>query len=81
MLRPTAKKVTVRENYILAVMFDNGEKRLFDVKPYICGNWYGKLAEKEYFAKAAVDGFTVAWPEGQDICPDDLYYLSSSENR
>ena len=35
--------------------------------------YYGKLADPEYFASAKVDGFTVVWPEGQDICPDDLY--------
>lgn len=73
MLRPTAKKVTAKENYILEIIFDNGEVKEFDTKPYIKGEWYGKLQNVSYFNSAYTDGFTVAWPEGQDICPDELY--------
>ena len=29
-----------------------------------------------YFSLAKADGFTVIWPDGQDICPDELYYNS-----
>lgn len=35
MLRPTAIDVFPEENYILRIVFDNGETKLFDVKPYI----------------------------------------------
>ncbi len=76
MLRPTAKKVTAQNDYLLKIEFDNGEVRQFDVKPYIKGSWYGHLAEKSYFMSAMTDGFTVCWPEGQDLCPDELYSLS-----
>ena len=76
MLRPTAIKVNPLEIYIIQVQFDNGEIKLFDVKPYIKGAWYGELKEKSYFSTVHTDGFTVAWANGQDICPDDLYYLS-----
>ena len=73
MLRPTAVGVKAEENYILRIVFDNGETKLFDVKPYIRGEWYGKLADKAYFQSVRTDGFTVVWPEGQDLCPDELY--------
>ena len=43
MLRPTATKVVPTSDYQLIVTFDNGEKRRFDVKPYIKGSWYGNL--------------------------------------
>ena len=43
MLRPTATSVRAEEGYILDVEFDNGERKQFDVKPYIKGSWYGKL--------------------------------------
>ena len=46
MLRPTAIKVFPQEDYTLRIIFDNGEEKLFDVKPYIKGNWYGELKEK-----------------------------------
>lgn len=76
MLRPTAIQVKPLENFMLAVTFDNGEAKQFDVKPYISGTFYGKLADKSYFATVKTNGFSVEWADGQDICPDDLYYLS-----
>jgi len=75
MLRPTAVEVHPEENYKIKVAFDNGEVKLFDVKPYIKGEWYGKLFDKAYFNSVKTDGFTVVWPEGQDLCPDELYHL------
>lgn len=76
MLRPTAIKVIPQKDYFLEILFDNGERKIFDVKPYICGEWYGELKNSRYFERVNTDGFTIVWPNGQDICPDDLYYLS-----
>ena len=75
-LRPTATKVIPMDDFLLRVSFDDGETKDFDVKPYICGNWYGELANPVYFQSVFVNGFTVAWSNGQDICPDELYYNS-----
>ena len=76
MLRPTAISVKAVDNYVIDVKFDNGEEKKFDVKPYIKGEWYGQLKDKAYFKAVATDGYTVTWPNGQDICPDELYELS-----
>ena len=78
MLRPTATKVVPTSDYQLIVTFDNGEKRRFDVKPYIKGSWYGYLKDPGYFSAVSVNGYTVEWPEGQDLCPDELYYNSTA---
>jgi len=75
MLRPTAVQVEVICAYQILVLFDNGEKKYFYVEPYIKGEWYGKLNSFEYFKRVATDGYTVVWPDGQDICPDELYDL------
>ncbi len=75
MLRPTAVSVVPQDDYIIRVKFDNGEEKDFDVKPYIKGEWYGRLNDPAYFKAVATDGYTVTWPDGQDICPDDLYSL------
>jgi len=79
MLRPTAIWVKANDDYTLNVEFDNGEKKRFDVRPYIKGEWYGQLDNMEYFKQVRVDGFTVIWPDGQDICPDELYEMSEEE--
>ncbi|MDD2232988.1 MAG: DUF2442 domain-containing protein [Sphaerochaetaceae bacterium] len=79
MLRPTAIKVVPLNDFLLQVTFDNGEIKDFDVKPYIKGKWYGELANKAYFSCASADGYSIKWPNGQDICPDELYYCSKKE--
>ena len=76
MLRPTVVKVLPENNYILLLEFDNGEKKFFDVKPYIKGTWFYELSNQAYFNRVHANGFNIEWPNGQDICPDDLYYNS-----
>ena len=49
MLRPTAKTVVPMKDYMLRISFDNGERKDFDVKPYIRGSWYGELSDPAYF--------------------------------
>lgn len=78
MLRPTVIRVEVICAYQILVEFDNGERKCFDVEPYIKGDWYGKLRSFEYFKRVSTDGFTVVWPDGQDICPDELYHLGKA---
>jgi len=74
LLRPTAVKVVPLENYMLRIVFDNGEIKKFDVKPYIKGKWYSELMDVQYFATVSVNGYSVEWANGQDLCPDELYY-------
>ena len=76
MLRPTAVEVYPEEKYTLRIVLDNDEVKLFDVKPYIRGEWYGQLANESYFRAVKTDGYTIVWPDGQDLCPDELYTMS-----
>ena len=73
MIYPKAIEVEPMPDYKIKVGFDNGEKRLFDVKPYIRGEWFSELLDLEVFNAVRVDGLSVAWPEGQDIAPDCPY--------
>lgn len=79
MLRPTAKMVTPLPDYMLRIRFDNEETKIFDVKPYIKGSWYGELTNPAYFSSVSVNGFSVEWANGQDLCPDEIYYNSVAE--
>ena len=73
MIYPKAVEVTPLPDYRLKVLFDNGERRSFDVKPYIKGEWFSELLDPKVFNAVRVDGLSVAWPDGQDIAPDCLY--------
>lgn len=73
MNRPRAAEVQALDGYRLLVTFDNAERRIFDVKPYIKGSWFGELRDIPTFRSVAIGGLSVEWPGGQDICPDRLY--------
>lgn len=72
-IRPQAVAVEPLEDYRLVVTFDNNERRIFDVKPYIKGSWFGQLKDIDVFRAVRVAGLSIEWPDGQDICPDCLY--------
>ncbi len=60
-------------DYQLLIEFNSGEKKVFDCKPYINGDWFSELQNKDYFNSVRVSGNTIEWTHGQDICPDCLY--------
>lgn len=68
--------VTPINDYKLLIEFSNKEKKIFDVKPYITGSWYGMLADISFFKTVHISGKTVEWADGQDIAPHELYELS-----
>lgn len=71
--RPRAIDVEPLEGYRLLVTFDNQERKVFDVNPYIKGSWFGQLRDKNLFNQVQIGGLSIEWPDGQDICPDRLY--------
>lgn len=64
------------ENYKLLLTYKDGEKRVFDVRPYITGSWFGELENPEVFRSVCVKNNTAEWVGGQDIAPHELYELS-----
>lgn len=60
-------------NYQLLIKFETDELRVFDVSPYISGDWFGKLTDEKYFSTVRPCGSTVEWADGQDIAPHELY--------
>ncbi|MBF0309437.1 MAG: DUF2442 domain-containing protein [Magnetococcales bacterium] len=60
----------------LVLAFSNGERRCFDVSPYLDKGIFKELRDSAYFKSVqAISGF-VAWPRGQDFSPDTLYLKS-----
>ena len=48
-MTPCAIEVKPLEDYKLLVTFENGEKKVYDVKPLIRGDWFGKLKDMNVF--------------------------------
>lgn len=66
-------KVEARPDYTLFLEFENGEKRVFDMSPYLDKKPFVQLKGSPLFAKASVDYGTVVWPGNIDIAPETLY--------
>ena len=75
-MTPSAVKVKPLEGYRLFVTFDNGEEKIYDANPLIRGGWFGQLGNMDVFKTVHIAGISVEWEDGQDICPDDLYFNS-----
>lgn len=72
-MRPKATKVKPLQNYMLEIEFDNGEKKKFDVKPYLNHKAFEDLKDIEIFNSVKIAGLSIEWENGADICPDELY--------
>ena len=75
-MRPKAIDVIPLKNYMLEVLFNNGEKKIFDVKPYLKFEPFKELENENEFRKVKIGGLSIEWENGADICPDELYYNS-----
>ena len=65
--------VKARDNHTLELVFENGEKRLFDMTPFFDRKPFVKLLNSPLFFKASVQYGTVAWPGNIDIAPETLW--------
>lgn len=72
-MRPRAINVIPEEDYTLTIEFDNGELKLFDVKPYLNYKIFQELKDLNKFKKVKISGLSIKWSNGADICPDELY--------
>ena len=71
----SSKAIEVKplENYTLHVTFENGKSGVFDVKPYLQHIQFKDLKNEELFKTVKIAGLSIAWDNGADICPDELY--------
>lgn len=77
-MNPTVITVIPEDNYKLAVTFDNGEKRLFDVAPFLDKGVFSELKNVDYFKKVKVAFGAIEWPHEQDFSKDTLYMLGDT---
>ena len=67
---------TVHSDYTLELVFETGERRLFDMKPFFEKKPFTKLYNSPLFFKASVQYGTVVWPGNLDIAPETLWNRS-----
>ena len=79
-MNPRIIEVTPAENFKLKLVFNNGEKGLYDCSELLNFGVFKELQDRNYFNQVTVLDGTVVWPHEQDICPDTLYLDSTKQN-
>ena len=67
------KHVKPLDNYNLLLTFENGEKRLFDMSPYLNLGIFQELKDEKMFRTVKTNFDTIEWDNEADIDPEILY--------
>ena len=69
----SVKQVEPKPHYLLLLTFENGERKQFDMKPYLDLGIFKELRDEKMFNTAHVSFNTVAWENEADFDPEALY--------
>ncbi len=70
---PKIVHVVPSKDFELLLTFENHEKRVFNVKPYLNLGAFSELKNEDLFKTVKISYDTVAWVNGVDIDPEELY--------
>ena len=73
MLMNRVKEVRALPGFKLSIVFRNGEHGVFDCNPYRSYECMSGIWGEDVFGKVVADHGTVMWPNGADLCPDEVY--------
>jgi hypothetical protein len=76
-MNPYVKSLRVQDDYCLLLTFQNGEKRVFDLKPFLTKGVFTRLKNVALFKTARVVSGSVEWMGEIDLSYDTLYLSSS----
>jgi len=73
---PPVREVVSHDDFSLSIVFDNGEKRLLDMRPYPDFGVFKKIHDYEKFKRVRVAFDTIEWDDGVDLDPEFIYAKS-----
>jgi len=66
------------ENYELLLTFENNEKKIFDMKPYLDKGIFTELKDEKKFRSVRVSFDSIEWCNQADLDPEFLYDKSKA---
>ena len=72
----SVKSVRPLSEYQLLLTFENGEKKIFDMKPYLDKGIYKELKDENKFKTVRISFDSIEWCNSADIDPEFLYEKS-----
>jgi hypothetical protein len=75
-MTPIIGSVTAISATRLLIVYANGERRYFDLGPWLGLGRFSELADESLFRAVRVAFDAIEWPNGLDIDPEELYAIS-----
>ena len=75
-MNPYVQSVRPLDDHRLDLLFENGERRVFDITPYLQRGVFVRLQNQAVFRSARVVAGSVEWPGELDLSYDTLYLES-----
>jgi len=75
-MSPYVASVRPIDDCRLDIEFENGERRIFDARPYLRRGVFVRLLNRAVFEAARVVAGSVEWPGGLDLSYDTLHLES-----
>ena len=70
------KRITLKEDYKLEALLDNGSSITLNLKPRLGTVRFGLLADPELFSRATTDGSFIRWEDRVEISVNELFLLA-----
>ncbi|WP_455672372.1 DUF2442 domain-containing protein [Phocaeicola sp.] len=65
------------KDYKLLVTFSDGSKKNVDLEPYLTGEVFGELLDRDQFIQYGLTRVTIEWANGADLAPEFLYEIGT----
>ena len=65
-------------DYKLLVTFSDGNRKIVNLEPYLKGEVFGELLDKEKFVQYGLTRVTIEWANGADLAPEFLYEIGTA---
>lgn len=67
-------QATPLDNYEIDIITSSGIHGVFDVKPYIKGEYFEELLDVDYFKLVRPFNYCITWPNEQDFSSDTIIH-------
>ena len=70
---PSVQEVVPGDDYVLSIVFDNGESGTLDMKPVLDFGVFQRIKDLDAFRRVRVAFDTIEWDCGVDLDPEYVY--------
>ncbi len=77
-MSPRIKEAKPDKNHTFDIIFTDGSKGKFDLKPFLDKGRFKELTDYNNFINFYLDDGVITWYNGLDISPDTVYLLKDS---